>query len=285
VGSTKDGEGKGLFHVVGLASNVYECLPRPFEEGLRLAKEVGLRVTVHCDVDEKDVGEHIREGIFEVCAGAGVDRIDYGLNAIDFPELIAGLKARGIGLTLCLHAYHRRQAMAVLFPKIRRLWDEGVRFCINSDDPTYMYDNWIDDWIDGNMMKMYRYCRFPKLEMEKLVQNAVEMSLADMDAKNAILKKSGVLAAEGSPANQQPVSYIPTYYMLKFYMAPMIHSIIHHHAMELSTEHSGPSQNLISSSSLFIGGRIFGRSGPVVKSPPIFNRPSVALWRQKQVTI
>ncbi|KAB8215287.1 chitin synthase-domain-containing protein [Aspergillus novoparasiticus] len=180
---TKDGKGKGLFHAVGLASNEYDRPPGLFEEGFLLAKEVGLHVTMHCDVDQKDVVEHMREGIFDVCAGAGADRIDHGLNAIDSPESMAALKEKNIGLTLCPHAYHRRQATGVLFPKIRRLWDEGVRFCINSDDPTYMHDV----WIDGNMMKVYEYCGFTKSEMGKLVRNAVEMSWADEVTKAEIL--------------------------------------------------------------------------------------------------
>ena len=82
-------------------------------------------------------------------------------------------------------AYHRRQATEVLFPKIRRLWDEGVKFCINSDDPTYMHNV----WIDGNMMKVYEYCQFTKRDMAKLVQNAVEMSWADEDIKKEILRE------------------------------------------------------------------------------------------------
>lgn len=180
---TKDGKGKGLFHAVGLASNEYDRPPGLFEEGFLLAKEVGLHVTMHCDVDQKDVVEHMHEGIFDVCAGAGADRIDHGLNATDAPELMAALKEKNIGLTLCPHAYHRRQATEVLFPKIRKLWDEGVRFCINSDDPTYMHDV----WIDGNMMKVYEYCGFTKSEMGKLVRNAVEMSWADEVTKTEIL--------------------------------------------------------------------------------------------------
>ena len=182
---TKDGRGKGLFHAVGLASNEYNRPPGLFEEAFLLSREDGLHLTMHCDVDQKDAAEHIHEAIFGICAGTGTDRIDHGLNALDRMDLIQGLKSRGIGLTLCPHAYHRRQATEVLFPKIRRLWDEGVKFCINSDDPTYMHNV----WIDGNMMKVYEYCQFTKRDMAKLVQNAVEMSWADEDIKREILRE------------------------------------------------------------------------------------------------
>lgn len=95
---------------------------------------------------------------------------------------MAGLKARGIGLTLCPHAYHRRQATEVLFPKIRKLWDEGVVFCINSDDPAYMHDV----WIDGNMAKMMQYGGFGECEIVQLMRNAVEMSWAEEDVKSRL---------------------------------------------------------------------------------------------------
>ncbi|KAH8698964.1 putative adenosine deaminase [Talaromyces proteolyticus] len=182
---TRDGKGKGLFHAVGLASNEYNRPPLLFEEAFRLAKEDGLHITMHCDVDQKDAVEHMHEAIFDICDGAGTERIDHGLNAIDREGLIPGLKSRGIGLTLCPHAYHRRQATEVLFPKIRRLWDEGVKICINSDDPTYMHNV----WIDGNMMKVYKYCGFTKADMVTLVRNAVEISWADEGTKTEILKE------------------------------------------------------------------------------------------------
>lgn len=178
-----DGSGKNLFHSVGLASNEYDRPPMLFEKAFQQAKRDGLKVTMHCDVDQKDHHEHIHEAIFEVCGGRGADRIDHGLDAYSRPDLIAGLKDRNIGLTLCPHAYHRRQTTEVLFPKIRKLWDEGVTFCINSDDPTYMHNV----WIDGAMQKMYTYCDMTKKDMRQLAINSVNMSWADESVKKAIL--------------------------------------------------------------------------------------------------
>lgn len=55
-------------------------------------------------------------------------------------------------------------------PKIRRLWERGVKVCINSDDPTLIHDV----WIDGNMQKVFTYGGFSKGEMVQLVRGAVE---------------------------------------------------------------------------------------------------------------
>lgn len=178
-----DGTGKGLFHAVGLAANEFEKPPILFEHGFLTAKRDGLHVTLHCDVDQKDAAAHVREAIFEVGGGHGTERIDHGLNVLDEPDLIPALKERGIGLTLCPHAYHRRQSTEVLFPKIKKLIDEGVKLCINSDDPTYMHDV----WIDGNLQKVYTYCGLSKAAMVQLARNGVEMAWMDEVVKKELM--------------------------------------------------------------------------------------------------
>ncbi|KAK8022643.1 adenosine deaminase [Apiospora rasikravindrae] len=178
--------GHGLFHAVGLASNEYDRPPMLFETAFQMAKQDGLHVTMHCDVDQKDAVDHIHEAIFTVLDGQGTERIDHGLNALDRPELLRGLVEKEIPLTLCPHAYHRRQATDVLFPKLRKLWElEGVKWCINSDDPAYMHNV----WIDGAMEKVYRYCDMSKAEMVRLSRYAVEISWADEDLKTELLQE------------------------------------------------------------------------------------------------
>ncbi|CCF36298.1 adenosine deaminase [Colletotrichum higginsianum] len=156
-----------------------------FEAGFRRAKADGLHVTMHCDFGQKDTHEHVREAIFEVCGRQGAERIDHGLDAADSEDLLRGLLDRGIGLTLCPHAYHRRTPTEVLFPKIRALWDRGVKFCINSDDPVYMHDV----WVNGNMQKAYTYCRFTKADMVALARNGVDMSWASDEVKRELYRE------------------------------------------------------------------------------------------------
>lgn len=172
---------KGLFHAVGLASNAYERPPSLFKNAFQRAKKDGLHVTTHCDFGQKDTYEHVRQAIFD----CQVERIDHGLDALDRDDLIQGLKDHNIGLTLCPHAYHRRTATEVLFPKLRALLDNGVKFCINSDDPVYMHDV----WIDGNMQKAHTYGKLTKGEMVQLAKNAVEMCWADADVKKEIYEE------------------------------------------------------------------------------------------------
>ncbi|EEY15128.1 adenosine deaminase [Verticillium alfalfae VaMs.102] len=177
--------GMGLFHAVGLASNAYERPPLLFEEGFRRARADGLRVTMHCDFGQKDTHVHVSEAIFDVCDGRGAERIDHGLDAADDERLMTGLVDRAIGLTLCPHAYHRRTATEVLFPRIRQLVDGGVKVCINSDDPVYMHDV----WIDGNMQKVYTFCSMSKAEMVQLARNGVDMAWASAEIKQKMYKE------------------------------------------------------------------------------------------------
>lgn len=182
------GHGHGLFHAVGLASNAYERPPILFKNAFERAKRDGLHITTHCDFGQKDTHEHIRQAIFDV----GIERIDHGLDVLDKDELVDGLVSKNIGLTLCPHAYHRRTATEVLFPKLRQLLDRGVKFCINSDDPVYMHDV----WIAGNMQKAYFYGGLSQAEMIQLARNAVDMCWADEDIKKSIYTELDAISAE-----------------------------------------------------------------------------------------
>lgn len=140
---------------------------------------------MHSDFGQKDTHSYMAEAIFQVCNGEGVERIDHRLDAEDKEKLWKGPLDRNIDLTLCPHAYHRRTVTGVLFPRIRKLWDRGVKFCINTDDPTLIYDV----WIDGNMQKVYIYGGFSKTEMVQLARNAVDIFWAEDGTKQAIYEK------------------------------------------------------------------------------------------------
>jgi adenosine deaminase len=66
---------------------------------------------------------------------------------------------------------------------IKRLIKEGVKLCINSDDPTYMHDV----WIDGNMQKVYTHCDLSKADMVRLLKNGVEMCWVDQETKRELI--------------------------------------------------------------------------------------------------
>ncbi|KAK2804883.1 hypothetical protein FQN50_006388 [Emmonsiellopsis sp. PD_5] len=181
-----------VFHAIGLDSDEYDRPPSIFEPLFLRARADGFRITSHCDVDQKDAHEHIRQ-VAGCVAGTGADRIDHGLNAAERPELIALIKEKGLGMTLCPHAYHRRQPAENVFPKVRRLFDEGIPVTINSDDPTYMHEMWVSE----NLGLVMRMCPFSEGEMVRLQRNAVEICWADEGVKEGILRELDEVVCSG----------------------------------------------------------------------------------------
>ncbi|PBK80988.1 adenosine deaminase [Armillaria gallica] len=151
-----------------------------------LARKDGYWITAHCDVGQKNTYEHIHE-VATSCVGGfeGADRIDHGLNTIERPELIQIIKQRGLGLTLCPHACHRQLSTEYVFGSIKRLWDEGVRITIVSDDPTYMHQRWVQE----NLELVMHYCGFHGRDMIRPQKNGVDISWAAEDVKERIRKE------------------------------------------------------------------------------------------------
>lgn len=117
---------------VGLDSDEAGNPPVKFREVFARARAEGYRMTMHCDVDQKNSTEHIRQVIEEI----GVDRIDHGVNALEDPALIAAIREKGLGLTVCpISNSHVTDGLKAA--EIRALLDQGVKVTVNSDDPAY----------------------------------------------------------------------------------------------------------------------------------------------------
>ena len=174
---------KKIFQAIGLDSNEYNRPPTLFDGIFKRAKEDGLHVTAHCDVGQKDTHEHIEQCLTTLCHGSGLDRLDHALNAAERPELIKLIKERGIGMTLVPHAYHRRLTTEEVFPKVRQLFEAGIPITISSDDPTYMHHMWVED----NLKTVRKYCNFSFEELFQLQVNAVEISWAAAETKDALM--------------------------------------------------------------------------------------------------
>lgn len=54
---------------------------------------------------------------------------------------------------------------------------------INSDDPTYMHNQWLSE----NLELAQKYCQFSEREMVTLQRNAIEISWADETIKKTFL--------------------------------------------------------------------------------------------------
>ena len=87
-------------------------------------------------------------------------------------------------MTRCPWSYLRYTTRSELGPKIRKLYDAGIKICINSDDPAYMEDC----WILHNLLLVKHLCGFDDVDMTVLARNAVNISWAEPAIKEEILK-------------------------------------------------------------------------------------------------
>lgn len=169
---------------IGLDSNEEDRPPELFEEVFSLARRDGFKLTAHCDADSKNTHCHIKQAASTI-AGTGLDRIDHGINVAEKDSLIDLILKRDLGMTICPWSYLRHTTFDELGPKIRKLYDAGIKISINSDDPAYMEDCWILE----NMLLVKHLCAFEDKDIVQLSRNAVQWSWAQLSLKQKLLQE------------------------------------------------------------------------------------------------
>src|SRR5271163_4338058 len=114
---------------VGLDSDERDNPPSKFAAVFARARKEGFLLTMHCDIDQKNSIEHIRQAVEDI----KVDRIDHGTNIVESPNLVATIKSKGIGLTCCpvSNSVVTRDFKG---KEIASLLRDGVKVSVNSDD-------------------------------------------------------------------------------------------------------------------------------------------------------
>jgi len=169
---------------IGLDSDELDRPPKLFEAVFRRARDDGFKITTHCDFNQKDTHEHIRQ-VAEDLGGSGADRIDHGMNTADRDKLMNLIKVKDIGMTICPCAYIRHTPESEVFPRIKKLFDAGIKITIASDDPAYMEDN----WVLHNLYLVREKCEFKDQDMMQLQRNAVEVCWASDEVKEDLFGK------------------------------------------------------------------------------------------------
>lgn len=163
---------------VGLDSDERDNPPIKFTKVFQQARKLGLKLTMHCDVNQKDIVPHIWECINEI----QVDRIDHGINILEDEALCKEVVRRGLGLTIC-PVSNRFVVQSLTANEIRQMLDKGLKATVNSDDPAYfrayMNDNFIALQKEGN---------FSREEIIQLNRNAFEVAWLEDEHKQAYLQ-------------------------------------------------------------------------------------------------
>ncbi|MBB5158497.1 adenosine deaminase [Saccharopolyspora phatthalungensis] len=161
---------------VGLDSDERGNPPRKFAEVFHRAREEGYLLTMHCDVDQENTTEHIRQCLHEI----EVDRIDHGVNILTDPELLAEARRRRIGLTACPIS-NGWVSDGLKAPEIKRLLDAGLKVTVNSDDPAYF-----GGYVSENLAAVQRALELTRHDLVRLQRNAVESCWAPPAVKDRI---------------------------------------------------------------------------------------------------
>ncbi|MCU1407517.1 MAG: add [Glaciihabitans sp.] len=183
---------KDRFIGVGLDSDERDNPPAKFAEVFALARAEGLKLTMHCDIDQVGSINNIRQALEEI----GVDRIDHGTNIVENPALVALLLESNVGLTCCpvSNSFVTADMKATEMVDLLRM---GVKVTLNSDDPAYF-----GSYIAGNYIALAEKAQLGVDEMVLLAKNSFDASwLPDEDKQRYIAEIDAYVTAASTAAS------------------------------------------------------------------------------------
>lgn len=168
---------KGRFIGVGLDSSEKGNPPGRFADVFARARAEGLRIVAHAG--EEGPARYIRDALDILKA----ERIDHGVRCLEDPALVQRLREEKIPLTVCplsnikLKVFDRMEDH-----NLRKLLDEGLRVCVNSDDPAYF-----GGYVAENFEALRAALGLTDDDLRLLARNSFEASFLEPGEKKAFL--------------------------------------------------------------------------------------------------
>jgi adenine deaminase len=162
---------------VGLDSDEKNNPPSKFAAVFAAARAQGLKLTMHCDVNQQNTLQHIGQVLNDI----RVDRIDHGVNSLEDPALCEQIRERRLGLTIC-PVSNRFVVQNLTAREIRRMLELGMLATVNSDDPAYFRA-----YLNENLVALFEEGGMNLPEIIQLVRNAFEVSWIDATHRDAYL--------------------------------------------------------------------------------------------------
>ena len=158
---------------VGLDSDEKGNPPNKFKDVFASAKKEGYQLTMHCDVNQIDIVDHIWQCLNDI----QVDRIDHGINSLEDEKLCEEIANRGLGLTIC-PVSNRFVVQSLTSKEIKSMLQKGMKATINSDDPGYFRA-----YLTDNFLALTDEAEFSREEIRQLNANAFETSWLSSERK------------------------------------------------------------------------------------------------------
>ena len=170
---------KDKFIGIGLDSDEHNNPPMKFARQYEDAAAAGLHLTAHCDIDQKDSIEHIRQALEQL----DVERLDHGTNIVEDPDLVQLVARKGIGLTSCPLS-NSFVSPEMKGKEVLDLLAQHVKVSINSDDPAYF-----GGYIGDNYYALADKFNLTKAQVVQLARNSFETSWISETQKALYLKE------------------------------------------------------------------------------------------------
>jgi adenosine deaminase len=162
---------------VGLDSDERNNPPIKFTEVFSAAKAMGLKLTMHCDVNQQNTLVHIKQCIDDI----KVDRIDHGVNSLESEVLCDLIKDKNLGLTVC-PVSNQFVVQSLTSSEIHTMLKKDMLVTINSDDPAYFRA-----YLNENLVLLQKEGDFDQEQIVILVGNAFKAAWLDEESKSAYL--------------------------------------------------------------------------------------------------
>lgn len=153
--------------------------PSKFESVYERASAQGYRLTIHCDVHQRDTLAHMWEALDLL----HVERIDHGLNAIEDPKLVEELERRKVCLTAC-PVQRSTDPEPQDLDLLRGLFDAGVCVSLNTDDPAQFDSGYLVNLVSS----VQQAGGYSKADVVQFMIYGFEASFLSRAAKDAYIE-------------------------------------------------------------------------------------------------
>jgi len=155
---------KHQIKAVGLAGCEEGFGPELFEDVYKVAKEkYGYKLTAHAG--EVTDAECIKSTIESL----KVDRLDHGIKVMNDPKLLQEIIDSKIHLTLCPDSNLKLKVCSEIDDlPLRKFYDRGVNFSINSDDPPFFNASCIENYYSLVNAKTFNFTKEEWINIAKM---------------------------------------------------------------------------------------------------------------------